>query len=211
MTRLTSEQMPVPPPKMSVLWNGDERIGWTRGHHIGFTGFADGNLACAAAWIANVALARRRNRNSGLHPSLSDIPSMSLRTHNRGEWIWADDRALARTFRPGTPTLATEGVDTSASRDWWSIEIELPVFATELAVASSAHVIHRGLRRSGLPWAALDGLRGRTDLPSELRSARSAGPSAFDSLRARWRRLGITWSNSAFRGAFHFPRSIHFD
>ena len=210
MTRLTSERMGLPPPDVFILWSGDQKIGWTQSNRIGFTGFADEQVAEAAAWIANIALTRRWNRN-GAHLSFSDVPRLGLVRHDSGEWMWAGDRAFVQVIGPDAPAPGGEAGADGAARDWWSIEIELPAYATDLAVTSAAHVIHAALRQSGLSWAALDEFHGRADERREVSSAHAVDASAMQRIRELRRRLSDAWKQSAIGRAFRSPRTIHFD
>lgn len=213
MTGLTTPQpRQLAPLDVFVLWIGDERIGWTRDHHIGFTGFVDACTAGAAASVAHVALARRRDRDGTTAPALSDAPVLTVARSSDGdrEWIWGGGQALARLIRPGTLTPAIEGLDIHDARHgWWSIEIELPALASELDVTSAAYVIHRGLRGSGLPWEALDGFHRRADVssaPQPVPRARAAHPveRATTNRVGDWRRrLAFAWNHSAVGRALH--------
>ena len=194
---------------------GNERIGWTRDHRIGFTGFVDVNTAGAAAWIAHVALARRRDRTSGVVPAMSDVPSLSVSRTRDGEWVWGGSRALARLIRPGTPTAAIDGVNIDNARHgWWSIEVELPALASELDVTSAAYVIHRGLLGSGLAWEARDAFRDRAHVSNawEAASAARTQPtverSATNRLREWRRQFAFAWRRSAVARALHLSRSV---
>jgi hypothetical protein len=215
MTGLATPPQPrqLAPLDVFVLWIGDERIGWTRDHHIGFTGFVDASTAGAAAWVAHVALARRRDRQGTTAPAMSDVPTLSVALSHDDEWIWGGGQALARLIRPGTPTPAFDDLDVDdPRRAWWSIEVALPALASELDVTSAAYVIHRGLRGSGLAWEALDAFRGRADVSSvwhpapparAARRAERAERAATKPAREWRRRLAFAWSNSAVGRAFH--------
>jgi hypothetical protein len=55
----------VAPPPVRVLSDDAQTLGWIRGDHLGFIGFADVNEAAWAAWMADLALTRRQAESDG--------------------------------------------------------------------------------------------------------------------------------------------------
>ena len=175
MTAFGSQRMSLPPsapPSTSLppddiqLLDATGPLGWIDGNRLGFTGFADEAGASAAAWIAHVALERRRaKRELGPVPR-AERAALCLARAGKEEWIEASGRRLALLVRPDASepqTLAKEATDRSAG--WYGLEIVFPEHTSALTMGSSAHVIYRGLRRSGLRWS--------------VRAQNSTTPTAF--------------------------------
>ncbi len=177
---------PLPAHDIKLL-DATGPLGWIAGNRLGFTGFADVAEASAAAWIAHVALERRRAKRE-LGPVPRTVrPALYLTRSGEEEWIEAPGRRLARLVRPEGElrTPANEAADTSVS--WYGVEIVFPENASALTMGSSANVIYRGLRRSGLPWSIraqnsttpITALR-LEETPHEVAAADSQGTTSWN-------------------------------
>lgn len=144
---------PLPAHDIKLL-DATGPLGWIAGNRLGFTGFADVAEASAAAWIAHVALERRRaKRELGPAPR-AERPALYLTRSGKEEWIESPGRRLARLVRPEEPESRTsDGEATDTSVSWYGVEIVFPENASALTMGSSANVIYLGLRRSGLRWS----------------------------------------------------------
>jgi len=155
MSQPPSTAMATPPPPHGIkLLDATGALGWIAGNRLGFAGFADVTEASAAAWIANLALERRRaKRELGPAPH-AERPPLSLVTYGQQEWIEAPGKRLALLVRPGrtrSQALASEANEPLARS--YGVEIVFPEGTSRLTMGSSAHVVYRGLRRSGLRWS----------------------------------------------------------
>jgi len=161
----TPTSTPLPPHDIK-LSDAARPVGWITGNRLGFTGFADEAEASAAAWIAHVALERRHaKRDLGPAPR-AEAPPLSLARAGKEEWIEAPGRRLALLVRPDAlepQRPADEATDRTGG--WYGLEIVFPEDTSALTMGSSAHVIYRGLRRSGLRWS--------------VRAQNSTTPTAF--------------------------------
>jgi hypothetical protein len=108
-------------------------IGWVRHRVIGFHGFLSEGRAMSAAADAWRALERALRREyAGRPPSDVDTDELRLVTDGVAEWI-ADDRlTLARLRRPSV---------TDTQHGNFSIEFELPSYATDGVVIAAAHAM----------------------------------------------------------------------
>jgi hypothetical protein len=141
----TPRSTPLPAHDIKLL-DATGPLGWIAGNRLGFTGFADEAEASAAAWIAHVALERRRaKRELGPAPR-AERAALCLARAGKEEWIEASGRRLALLVRPDASepqTLAKEATNRSAG--WYGLEIVFPEDTSALTMGSSAHVIYRGL------------------------------------------------------------------
>lgn len=173
---LTTPRLAEPPPAMLELSDGDTVVGWTRGATIGFHGFADEMEASHAAWMAYRTMARRLARTDGRTPPPVDIAPLALARRGGSVEILADGRAIATLAHPG------EGRGSGAG----SFGFEVPSPADALRVQSTARLIYRTLRRSGLRWAQF--ARPRRGLEDAVRHSKptipTSGPDAPTSGRA---------------------------
>ena len=154
MSLRTSTPKPILPPHDITLRDATGPVGWIAGNRLGFTGFADTAEAAAAAWIACLALERRRARRQGGSAPQAKQPQLYLVRSGEREWIEAPGKRLALLLRPDpskSQTLANEATEASAT--WYGLEIVLPADTSKLTMRSSGYVIYRALRRSGLPWS----------------------------------------------------------
>ena len=134
--------------------DGTGEVGSIDGNRVEFTGFADPAEAAAAAWVAHVALERRRAKSRREEPPHLERPELYLVRSGQHEWIVAEGKRLARLVRPklaGTRSHSDEVDEISAS--CFGIEIVLPPDPSEVTIRSSAYVIYLALRRSGLRWS----------------------------------------------------------
>jgi len=146
--------MSVPPPPAEQLVDGTGEVGSIDGNRVEFTGFADPAEAAAAAWVAHVALERRRAKSRREEPPYLERPELYLAGSGEHEWIVAEGKRLARLVRPKlavSRSHANEVDEISAS--CFGIEIILPPDPSEVTIGSSAYVIYLALRRSGLRWS----------------------------------------------------------
>ena len=146
--------MSVPPSPAEQLVDGTGDVGSIAGNRVEFTGFADPAEAATAAWVAHVALERRRAKSSREEPAHSERPELGLVRSGEHEWIVADGKRLARLVRPklaGTRANSNEADESSAS--CFGIEMILPPDPSEVTIGSSAYAIYLALRRSGLRWS----------------------------------------------------------
>jgi hypothetical protein len=143
-----------PPPHDITLLDETGALGWIAGNRLGFTGFAGTAEASAAAWIAHLALERRRAKRELRPAPQGERPPLYLARSGEQEWIEAPGKRLALLVRPDRPksdAVANEANEPSGG--WYGVEIIFPEDTSSLTMASSAHVIYRGLRRSGLGWS----------------------------------------------------------
>jgi hypothetical protein len=142
-----------PPPAAFTLLDGTGTIGWIVGHRLGFTGFSSVAEAGEAAWIAHQALERRAAKSRGEPAGYLEPTAMQLVRSDGTEWIESAETRLARLIRP--EQRAAEDSD-NRSEPWFGIEVGLQPDASELTIGSSAHVVYRALRRSGMRWPIRD-------------------------------------------------------
>jgi hypothetical protein len=120
------------------------------GSRLGFTGFASIAEASQAAWIAHVALERRAAKSRREAAPYLDPGALQLVRSGGSEWIESAGRRIARLVRP-------ESDDTGhGAEPWFGVEVILPPDASDLMVGSSAHVVYRALRQSGMRWSIRD-------------------------------------------------------
>jgi len=154
MSLRTSTPKPILPPHDITLRDATGPVGWIAGNRLGFTGFADTVEASAAAWIASLALERRRaKRQRGPAPQAKQ-PQLYLIRSGEREWIETRGERLALLVRPDRSKSRTVGSEaTKASASWYGLEMVFPADTSELTMRSSGYAIYRGLRRSGLRWS----------------------------------------------------------
>lgn len=141
----TTAQLAVPPPRRALaqLSDGTGPVGWVGDGRLGFTGFATLGAAASAAWVAHVALERRRAKSRGeAAPHIE--PELELWVSGNDEWLTVDGKRVARLLSPES-TLP----DGDA---WFGFELVFSTATSSFAIESHAHVVYRGLRRSGVPW-----------------------------------------------------------
>ncbi|HEY6826981.1 MAG TPA: hypothetical protein VI259_08985 [Gemmatimonadaceae bacterium] len=122
--------------------DGTGDVGSIDGNRVEFTGFADPAEAATAAWVAHVALERRRAKSSREEPAHLERPELGLVRSGEHEWIVADGKRLARLVRPklaGTRANSNEADESSAS--CFGIEMILPPDPSEVTIGSSAYAI----------------------------------------------------------------------
>jgi hypothetical protein len=141
--------------RLSVLADGEgahrlegsdgAAVGWVRGRHIGFRGFADERQATAAAvaaWRALDAVLRRQF--AGWHRHEPALDRLGIVHDGVYEWITGGDSPLARLHRVG---------DAAGPVGAFAIELELPSFVSEgVAIAAAVSVgeaIQKHIGRSG--------------------------------------------------------------
>ena len=155
------------PPWELALFDGDRRVGWIRGHVVGFSGFAHELYAARSAAIAHDALRRweMRRRNLPEPP----VRTLSAAVHEAGEHrtVVADGRiigVIARTPPGDAFDAEARGV---------AFEIAIPGAADEAAARGAAHVAHRAIQASGLRWNAWVGAADRGTRALRIRDLRA--------------------------------------
>ena len=139
-------RMPVPPPRFD-LFDGDALVGWIAGRVIGFRGFGDEAEAANAAWVAWRTMARRFARHLDRRPPPIVGATTSLQRVGEVEHILAGGSPIATLLRPGAGS--------ASGMEHFGFELQLPAPASELTARSTAHLVHRALRRSGIRWTML--------------------------------------------------------
>ncbi|HEY0970255.1 MAG TPA: hypothetical protein VGE02_04665 [Gemmatimonadales bacterium] len=143
---LVTTYMATPPPTPRLdMADGDTAIGWIDGMAIGFCGFHDEAEAAHAAWVAYRTMSRRFARGGGHRMPPIDIESVSLDRSGEVEMILAGGRPIATLVRPGA--------DSRSGPDSFGFELQAPTPADELTMRSTAYLVYRTLRRSGIRWA----------------------------------------------------------
>jgi hypothetical protein len=153
----TTSQLAVPPPRRvhARLLDGTGEVGWIANQRLGFTGFATLNEAMVGAWVAHVALERRAAK-SRREPAPYIDSALRLTREAEDEWIEVANKHVARLLRPVQPREARADEEELGPGKWFGFEIPFPAATPALDIDSSAHVVYRGLRRSGVPWAIRD-------------------------------------------------------
>ena len=141
---MVPSRMATPPPRFDLA-DGDTLVGWIDGLSIGFRGFGDVGEAAGAASVAYRTMARRFARKLGHRPPPIDTATLSIARNGEVEHILADGRPIATLLRPG--------IDSRSGPEHFGFEVQLPIPASELTMRSTAHVVYRALRRSGIRWA----------------------------------------------------------
>lgn len=124
-------------------------VGWIVGNRLGFTGFSSIPQAATAAWVAHVALERRAAKSRREPAPYLEPVAMAVVRSDGSEWIEAAGTRLARLVRP--PQRITDDVE-NPRESWFGMEVVLFDDDSELTTGSSAHVVYRALRRSGISW-----------------------------------------------------------
>lgn len=138
--------MSLPPPASAFrLLDGTGTIGWIDGNRVGFTGFSTISEAAAAAWVAQVALERRAAKSRREAAPYLEPGALQLVWSGNSEWIHSGATPLARLIRPAAREMDGEN-------SWFGIDVVLPPANSDIETGSSAHVIYRALRRSGVRW-----------------------------------------------------------
>ena len=142
---MVPSRMATPPPRFDLV-DGDTRIGWIDGLSLGFRGFGDEGEAAGAASVAYRTMARRFARKLGRRPPpIASGVMLSIGRNGEVEHILADGRPIATLLRPG--------IDSRSGPEHFGFAMQVPVPASELTMRSTAHVVYRALRRSGIRWA----------------------------------------------------------
>jgi hypothetical protein len=160
----TMSQLATPPPgrRHARLLDETGDVGWIDDRGFGFTGFATLSEVMNGAWVAHVALERRAAKSRGEPaPYIEATPRLSRKAEQ--EWIEVADKRVALLVRPA-PEEQTER--------WFGFEILFPAGTPALDIDSGAHVVYRGLRRSGIDWTA------RRTPPMSSRAVEAAAPAA---------------------------------
>jgi hypothetical protein len=169
---------------MFRLFDGTGTIGWIVGHRLSFTGFSSVAEASTAAWVAHAALERRAAK-SRREPAPYIAPSAMQRVRSDGsDWIESAGRRIARIVGPGHHEIG------NPTEPWFGVEIILPPNASDLTVGSSAHVVYRALRRSGLPWS----IRGQAAVAQPRRPANTQERGNAAELRVVEAEANQPWS-----------------
>lgn len=177
--------MSSPPPPGVHLLDGTGEVGLIDGNRVEFTGFADPGEAAAAAWVAHVALERRRAKSMREQPAYSERPELYLARSGEHEWIVAEGKRLARLVRRELNGSHPHSNDADAiSASCFGIEIALPLDPSGITIESSAYVIYLALRRSGLHWS----IRSEGSIPHPPDDMRDGG-QAMRSCRSATRGL----------------------
>jgi hypothetical protein len=144
-TTRTAAQLAVPPPRrpFDQLYDGTGPVGWIGDGRLAFTGFATLGDAAKAAWVAHVALERRRAKSRGeAAPHIE--PELELWVSGADEWLTIEGKRVARLLSPAS--TVPEG------DSWFGFELVFSPGTLTFDIESSAHVVYRGLRRSGVRW-----------------------------------------------------------
>lgn len=144
-TTRTAVQLAVPPPRQAIeqLHDGTGPVGWIGDGRLAFTGFATLGEAARAAWVAHVAIERRRAKRRG--EAARHIRSeLGLWVSGGDEWLIIEGRRVARLLRPAS--TPPDG------HSWFGFELVFAPGTFTFDIESCAHVVYRGLRRSGVQW-----------------------------------------------------------
>jgi hypothetical protein len=141
---LVPTQMAAPPPSRHELTDDGTVVGWVDGRAIGFRGFGDEAEAAHAAWVGYRTMSRRFPRPAGQRPIPIGSEPLSFDQSGGVELILAAGRPIATLVRPG--------VGSPSGRESFGFELQLPVPADERTTRSTADVVYRTIRRSGIRW-----------------------------------------------------------
>lgn len=166
--RATPNSIPAPALDLRAA---DTVMGWIDGRAIGFRGFADEEEAAHAAWVAYRTMSRRFAREGGQRLVPIDTVPMSLSREGDVELILAAERPIATLVRPGS--------DSPSGPDSFGFELQVPKPVDELTMRSTAYLVYRTLRRSGIRWAMW-----APATPAPSSSASPSSPSLTDPSRA---------------------------
>ena len=142
-------RLPEPPPVavkdfLLDLMDGDRVVGSIRPDAIAFLGFGNEVEAAHAAAMAHRFLARRIAQREGRRPMPIDAEPLRLVGESGERDIVASVGRVARLIEPAHAAPAGES---------YGFELALPAPMDELSVRAKAHMIYRGLRRSGIRWS----------------------------------------------------------
>jgi hypothetical protein len=160
----TTVQLAAPPPRpmISRLSDGTGAVGWIGDGRLGFTGFATLGHAATAAWVAHVALERRRAK-SRREPAPHIEPKLELLVTGNEEWLTIEGKRVARLLSPAPASeLSPTGI-VPPGEAWFGFELVFPADVSSFEIESSAHVVYRAVRRSGVGWPMR--ANGSTDSP----------------------------------------------
>jgi hypothetical protein len=141
----TTAQLAVPPPRQAFeqLYDGTGPVGWIGDGRVAFTGFATLGEAAKAAWVAHMALERRRAKRRGeAAPHIE--PGLELWVSGADEWLTVDGKPVARLLSPASTLHDGDR--------WFGFELVFSPGTSTFDMESNAHVVYRGLRRSGVRW-----------------------------------------------------------
>ncbi len=142
---MTSHAASTPAPTRLDLLESETTMGWIDGMAIGFHGFADENEAAHAAWLSYRTMSRRFAHAGGQRPVPVSSEPLSLVRSGDAELILAAGRPIATLVRPGA--------DSRSGPEAFGFELQMPLPTDELTVRSTARLLYRTLRRSGIRWA----------------------------------------------------------
>ena len=153
---LAPTRMALPPPSSVVLDLAVRGtvVGWIDGTAVGFRGFGDASEALHAAWLAHRTVARRFARRDRRRPLPVDSEPLSLDRQGETEVVLAGGRPIAVLCRPDPAGRTGDG---------FGFELCVPPPADELTVRSTARLVYRTLRRSGIRWAMWTAPAARAD------------------------------------------------
>lgn len=154
---------------MLDLYDTESVVGWIDGTSIGFRGFGNEIEAMHAAWVAYRTMARRVARQGGRRPIPIDTEPMALARSGDVERILAGGRPIATLVRPGA--------ESRSGPESFGFALQLPDDADELAARSTAYLVYRTLRRSGIRWAMWAAAPSASRAPAEDASAVERGPA----------------------------------
>jgi hypothetical protein len=118
-------------------------VGWIGDGRLAFTGFATLGEAARAAWVAHVALERRRAKRRG-EPAPHIRSELNVWVSGADQWLTMDGARVARLLSP-----ASTDPD---GPSWFGFELVFAPGTFTLDIEASAHVVYRGLRRSRVRW-----------------------------------------------------------
>jgi hypothetical protein len=140
-------------------------VGWIHGRAIGFRGIFDESAAIRAAIDASGAMETTLARE---YPGreVHDVRASRVTLVNDGayEWIADGNRPIARILRPNVGAFPEED---------FSIELQLPTYATEHVAIACAHSVWKALEQHSVAGASAPATEARPSPSPGTRLARS--------------------------------------
>lgn len=166
MIHRNPEHLPAPPPLELQLVDFDRPIGWIHSNRVGFSGFGSEEEAMGAAAVAEHAMQQRLARRLGVAERPRSDRALSLDRSTTPPHVLLGNEAIATLIAPADP----EG------GDGFGFEVVVPGPGDELTMRSTAYMLYRALRRSGVPWRAWREHQDRTAESLELVPVTPARP-----------------------------------
>jgi hypothetical protein len=160
----TAVELAVPPPGQAIeqLRDGTGPVGWIGDGRLAFSGFATLGEAAKAAWVAHVALERRGAERRGEAPP-HIRPELELWVSGADEWLAIDGKRVARLLSPASTQ--------PHGHSWFGFELPFAPGTFAFEIESSAHIVYRGLRRSGVRWPMRESPSSGASRESQLQRA----------------------------------------